>query len=126
MNLQVFVPASFVPQEWVRAGDLAGVAPGSAIVGRRVAHSVMFEVAFEGNIYGASNMIRFADRCQVAASRLDTGYPTVARRMVGPASLVDVGEWTGGRVILNGNGGWLVRWLASEPGALLDPSELVL
>jgi hypothetical protein len=61
----------------------AVIKPKSAVVG--VVHSaqnencVMLDVYYEGNLYGAVNLVEYDDRLQCAAGRLLTRYPTVAR-----------------------------------------------
>lgn len=124
--LVLFVPASFVPGQVIAAGDLAGVLPGSAIVGVPGTPPYV-EVAFEGNVYGAVNLTRFVERAASAAWRLWTDAPTVARRTVSPASLVSVGVYrTNGEIVLPEGGERRLRsWLQTQ-GEPVPVSDLVL
>lgn len=50
-------------------------------------------VDFEGNRYGATNMVTYADRASHAAGRHQVHYPTVARLVVKAAQLIRVGSF---------------------------------
>src|SRR3546814_14322769 len=52
------------------------VASKSAIVGRPKANTEFVHCYFEGNLYGAVNLERFADRLGAAADRMRDAYPT--------------------------------------------------
>lgn len=89
-TLVIYVPAS-------GAVSLAGVKPGSGIVGPYAPDdNGAIKVDYEGNLYGAVNMAAFEDRVYQAASRQlwnnGLGYPTVARRWVAPTDLVPIGS----------------------------------
>lgn len=79
----------------VRMGEhmLATVAPRSAIVGtgRDPEPGLLPEmivVYYEGNLYGAVNMVTFADRAMFAYWRLRDHYPTVAMMAVPRSQVV--------------------------------------
>ncbi len=89
--LVIYVPAPGHPA-------LAGIAPGSGIVGspeRLVGRGgpdiELVTIDYEGNLYGASNVRTWADRVLVAEGRQRVWYPTVARRVVPSEALVRVG-----------------------------------
>ena len=54
------------------------VKPGSSMVGFTTIDFAGTVVFYEGNLYGASNMVTFKERAIVAYSRLAMSYPTVA------------------------------------------------
>lgn len=68
---------------------------GSGIVGTPDGARVVID--YEGNRYGASNIVTFADRVMIAAGRHESGYPTIARMSVEPESLIRVGTYDGAR-----------------------------
>lgn len=77
------------------SGDFASsLAPGSAVVGVTAEQPFggRIHVCYEGNLYGAANLADFGGRASCAADRLRTGYPTVARAMVGAEELMLVGR----------------------------------
>lgn len=69
--------------------------PGSAIVSSPDAPSTESGLLcyFEGNLYGASNIITYADRAMVASDRLLANYPTSATAAFNPAHLTLVGSY---------------------------------
>lgn len=79
----VFVPAT---------EDFWGIVRGSAIVAPEHQHGDV-TVWVEGNLYGASNLVTFADLVMVATGRI--GAPTVAKRTVPGHHLVPVASWDG-------------------------------
>lgn len=88
-KFDVYVPVEDTP---LRNELLAG----SGIVGTPA--SAWFEsedeavlIDFEGNKYGAVNLVTFADRVYHAAGRQQQRYPTVARRMVEADTIEHVG-----------------------------------
>lgn len=83
----VYVPAG--------TGELLGIDPRSGIVGQPVANGFV-EVYFEGNRFGASNIVTFADRCHHAADRMWESYPTIARKTVPASLLEEAGTFTEG------------------------------
>lgn len=54
------------------------IAPGSGIVGVATEHGGAV-LHFEGNLYGAENLMTYEERVRQAAGRLFQRYPTVAR-----------------------------------------------
>lgn len=88
-RLAVYVPNDDAP-------DTLGLAVkhidrGSGIVGEDPHQGERLLVYYEGNRFGAQNMVTFADRCYFAASRLIEDYPTVAQAAVPPESLTQAG-----------------------------------
>jgi len=63
----------------------------SAIVGVPSGDTERVEIYYEGNVNGACNLTRFAERCQCAFGRLATNYPTVAHMMASRNDLEPVG-----------------------------------
>ena len=57
---------------------------------------------YEGNLYGASNMVTWADRVHHAADRMAVAYPTVAKTIARPGELIRVGSFDGQRIALAG------------------------
>lgn len=92
-RLAVYVPNPDAPPDAAR--QVESIAPGSGIVGRIVQEQDPDEspvlIYYEGNIYGAGNMVTFADRVYFAAGRMTTNAPTVALRLVRPDALAQVG-----------------------------------
>lgn len=115
----------FVPRDEadIDTGPLAGIRRGSAIIGRPTDGGVL-DVSFEGNIFDAVNLRRYAERVASAYDRLRSNYPTVARRSVPSYLLTWVGAWDHehGRVLLGWQSGALIRWLDVS---LLDPEQLL-
>lgn len=72
---------------------------------------------YEGNLYGASNMVTWADRVHHAADRMAVAYPTVAKTIARPGELIRVGSFEGGRIELGSNA-WaneqLLDWLGFD------------
>jgi len=50
-------------------------------------------IDYEGNLYGAANIVTFADRVCVAAERHTARDPTIARQYVHAGDLIAVGLW---------------------------------
>jgi hypothetical protein len=71
--------------------DQTLIAAGSGIVGVDADGGV--DVWFEGNLYGASNLVTFQDRVAVAASRMEARYPTRARALLPAGHLCAVGTY---------------------------------
>jgi hypothetical protein len=66
-----------VPSE---AGELRlGLVPLSAVVAIPKVGTTGFEVYYEGNTMGASNLVTWEQRVKCAAGRLFKSYPTIAR-----------------------------------------------
>ena len=86
LKIAVFVPAS-------TTGPIAAlVAVGSAIVGPAGSNEAeQVTVYYEGNLLGYANVKTYADRARVAADRLATRYPTIARSVVSRSALCQVG-----------------------------------
>lgn len=92
---------------------------GSGIVGR-LGPDGRLTVYFEGNRYGAANIVTWADRVAVAQDRLTQQYPTVARSTVPLAAMCAVGRFDGTRITVHPGAETIVaRWLGSfRPGEL--------
>ena len=102
------------------------IAPGSAIIGGAdTLFSDVITIDYEGNIYGAVNMLTLADRAAHAADRQAVRYPTVARCTVPRTHLMPVGvfDYTNGILVVNDEEarGALARWLGVEH---IEESEL--
>ena len=54
------------------------ITKGSGIVGQPYNDNEILAY-YEGNLYGASNIVTWADRVHHAADRMATAYPTVAK-----------------------------------------------
>lgn len=79
------------------------IAAGSGVVCQSAANDGSVIVDFEGNLYGAANLSRYADRVWHALGRAQTSYPTVARIRVPLSDFVIVGVFDElwGRVIVD-------------------------
>jgi hypothetical protein len=86
--------------------------PRSGIVGRPDGHG-RINLYYEGNRFGAENVRTYADRCAIAAGRLQENYPTIARSLVDLTNVRRIGTWTPFGVQLDGASGMnaLTRWL---------------
>lgn len=89
----------FVPRPGTTDPQLRGIAPGSAIVAAvtDIVEPDLIEanvgIYFEGNLIGASNLERFAERAHIAASRSAHRYGTMGRGYVSEKELVEVGRY---------------------------------
>lgn len=111
----------FVPRD----GAEVGIREGSGVVGDPLPDEEVVRIYFEGAIYGQSEMARLADRVFYAHARLVARYPTVAQRVVPPASLIEVGTFdpaSGTITAIDDQAeAVMARWLQSDA---LDPAEL--
>lgn len=82
--IDVFIPA---PSDPLRAV----IKPGSGIVGTTEGERTIID--YEGNLYGAQNIVTWADRVMIAAGRHSVRYPTVARSWVKPEALIRVASY---------------------------------
>lgn len=121
-SVDVFIPTA-------EAVAAKAIVKGSGIVGRDHFHGL--EVYYEGNVYGAGNIVTFADRVYHAASRMETAYPTVARGVYGLTEFEHVGTFVGDRIQLDADGGTLARvarWIGAgtydEEFFIPDASQL--
>jgi hypothetical protein len=101
--------------------DLGGIVRGSGIVSQGRGYrgdSARVEVYYEGNLYGAENLSRYADRVMHAADRLSARYPTVARAVLDRHSLNWIGQYSTamGKVMIESPGSRraLADWLGVE------------
>lgn len=111
----VFVPAdaSLIPE----------IAPRSAIVSPASATGEIRTCWFEGNVYGASNLETFVERCNCAAGRGAYRYPTVAITNL-PAQLlraVATFDLTQGCITAINDAQALAAWLDGEPLPVVGP-----
>jgi hypothetical protein len=94
--------------------------PGSGIVGTGQGDRLLID--FEGNRFGSSTMVTFADRVHHAAGRHKDRYPTIARHLVKPESMRKVGTFDDerGEVALDSSAAAaaLAQWCS------LGPTEL--
>lgn len=81
----------YVPAAGHRA--TAGIARGSAIVGRPDARRGEVRIYYEGAIHGQSEMRTLADRAVYACGRMVDNYPTAAAMSVPREALVAVGTF---------------------------------
>ena len=100
-----------------REGALPQIIRGSGIVGspaRLDPGRVVID--FEGNRYGAANLVTYADRVRQAAGRHRERYPTSARAAVRLDALVPIGVFDGFAVWLDDEDchDLLARWLELE------------
>lgn len=86
MHMNLWIPTPSVPVDLV---------PGSAIVSSPDAPSAESGLLcyFEGNLYGASNIVTYADRAMVASDRLLANYPTSATAVFNQTHLTLVGSY---------------------------------
>jgi hypothetical protein len=119
--------AVFVPNECNDRGRLfaAQVARGSGIVGRLTLTTAgLQEVCYEGNLYGAANIVTYADRIYQAAARLVSRYPTMARVTLPPSAIYLVGTFDYGlRQLVVTDQTPLAGWLGASNGRV-PPGEL--
>jgi hypothetical protein len=113
----------YVPAAGHRA--TAGIARGSAIVGRPDARREDVRIYYEGAVYEQSEMRTLADRAVYACGRMVDGYPTAAVRSIPREALVAVGTFdpTTSEIALTGDqsAAAVAEWLDAPR---LDPSEL--
>jgi hypothetical protein len=113
----------YVPATGHRA--TAGIARGSAIVGRPDARQADVRIYYEGAVYEQSEMRTLADRAVYACGRMVDGYPTAAAMSVPREALVAVGTFDPATsvIVLTGDQSAAVvaEWLETSR---LDPSEL--
>lgn len=126
-EVKVYIPAP---------GVTTSIDAESGIVGREHPHGrtrlgLVLEVYYEGNRFGAANIVTFADRVYHAADRMATNYPTIARGVFPADELEQVGTFDGDRVQLLPDGGKLTRlarWVGAgvqgEAGFVPDISRL--
>lgn len=81
-------------------------------------------IDYEGNLYGAANVVTFADRVLHAAGRHQAVYPTAARSVVKKDELVAVAEWDGACVNLLADESAMAA-LADWLGQKIERSELI-
>lgn len=110
-KLTIYVPRA--------ASDLERmILPRSGIVGTMQTEGRVL-IDYEGNAYGAANMVTWADRVEHAAGRHVMRYPTVARLEVIAFDLVPVGVFdTDGRTVTVGHVDEVCRWLYTRSDAL--------
>lgn len=81
----------FIPRDH-ETEPFCGLLKGTAIVSdRSLLSGGLIEVYYEGNKYGACNLLHFEDKALCAVGRLILRYPTVAKMLVKPESLKQVG-----------------------------------
>lgn len=115
--VRVYVPAG-------GAVSVANIDAGSGLVGTPSVTGERVTIDYEGNRFGASNLVTYADRVWHAHGRHVEDYPTVARSFVPAADVVEVGHvdlWRG-VVALDGDDSreLVARWLDIDVDALDD------
>lgn len=100
---------------YIAADPDTRIAPGSGVVGTPIANDpATVCVDYEGNLYGAENIVTFADRVMVAAQRHADRAPTRARAYLPASALTEVGEWDGRTVTVYFDAmGSLAGWLGA-------------
>jgi hypothetical protein len=78
---------------WVPRVATTTIAPRSAIVSSRDQSGEHRLVYLEGNLYGAENLSRYAERVRSAAGRAFYRYPTIAKARLPTADLLLVGTY---------------------------------
>lgn len=121
-NIPVYVPTD---------SSKHGILPGSAIVGEWEFSVGRVTLDYEGNRYGAVNLMRYVERCLTAWDRHVTHYPTTARVYVNSHEVIKIGEFDPleKRVIVDPlDEPKLVRWLGlgMDEWAEVRDQELVL
>lgn len=105
----------FIPNLEARDPMTASIDAGSGIVGSNAeewlaakhgepvvaASGTALTIDYEGNRYGAINIVTWADRVSHAADRHRTHYPSSARHIAEPDALIRVGTFDGERVHLD-------------------------
>ena len=110
--------AVFVPTDPART---LSIDSGSGIVG--TVDGPMTVIDYEGNRYGSTSMVTWADRVHHAAGRHADRYPTVARSVVPAVTLVQVGTFDSerGQVHLDpAQGARVADWLGIPQAAMDD------
>lgn len=124
-SFPVYVPNAAAPERLRDA--IALIDPKSAIVSAPDPSGDELLVYFEGNRYGAANMLTFADRAMHAADRLAVNYPTIAKALVPRTTLTRVGSFTPGHGVDVLDARALValaRWLELFDGERFDSNAL--
>lgn len=87
----VVVPSDADPQ----VGSYGRIEPGSGIVLERIDMVAGFDgmLWFEGNLYGAGNIVTYADKVYHAWGRMDAHYPTIAKTAAHNDEIVEVGTF---------------------------------
>lgn len=115
----------FIPLLWNSSSPDPTFAKGSAIVGftdpQDDLNDGMVKLDFEGNLYGAQNLMLFRERALHAWSRQAYNYPTSARTLFPRKDLQEIGT-----LDAQGQITWLDKDLASQwsgeaPEAILPP-----
>lgn len=129
MDLETPV-AVYVPAE----DSHLGIDPASGIVGRLVpdAHGAGEDRAliyYEGNRFGYSNVVTFADRCNIAHGRYVESAPTIAQAFPQAGEVYEVGTFyrQHGRVEVSDGLALtrLARWLGLYDGEDLLPQGAI-
>ena len=118
--------AVYVPKDdpHLRALKLAG---GSAIVGEPVREDpAMRRIYYEGNVFGASNILTYADRVDCAAAALAHRFPTTATAHVPASALRHVGEFVLATRNLVVHEHQAISALLGLDGELVPDAELVV
>ena len=91
-QVSVYVPSAFTANLGIVPGSgiVSGFAPVDVLPG---SDQLFVLVDYEGNLYYAVNLARYADRVAHAWDRQKTQYPTVARSAIPAEQLIKVGEY---------------------------------
>lgn len=114
--VDVYVPTDFA-RGVHRITNIRPIAPGSGIVSNSDVRGDYLQIYFEGNLYGAQNIVTYADRISHAHGRMIQRYPTIANALVFPDAMTKVGTYmptTGVLLLLDDASGWtrdlVMRW----------------
>lgn len=91
-QLDVFVPVADSHAE--RMIDAGSGIVGTVIADPHGSGEDRVHVYFESNRHGYSNVVTFADRCEIAAGRMWEHYPTIAHAVLAVDELTRVGTFT--------------------------------
>lgn len=115
MSIAVYVP---------KPGLHGLIAPKSGVVGSTQGVTDRVMIDYEGNLFGAVNLERYANRVARAYDRHVTRYPTVARAFVSPDELIQIGTYEpaefGVLVYPGGAMNDLAEWLGVEEVDLIE------
>lgn len=119
MSVDVYIPAH---------PDRCPILAGSGIVGRH-SPAGLLQLDYEGNLYGASGLTRWADRVHHAWSRQSNNYPTVARSQSAPEAMLRLASYNPDTGVLDLAGSdlapertrtLLAAWLSLQVDALAE------
>ncbi len=69
------------------------ISKGSAVIKAKPLTESLMLVYYEGNIFQASNVVTFSDKCRLAAGRATDSYPTTAMLVAREGDMTLVGRY---------------------------------